>query len=40
MGGQAGETDYPDNYDLLNKLVSNSSEPNYNILIKNTLHLD
>jgi len=34
------DSDYPDNYDLLNKLVSNSSEPNYNILIKNTLHLD
>ena len=34
------DSDYPDNYDLLNKLVSNSSEPNYNIIIKNTLHLD
>tara|TARA_B100001564_G_C20621101_1_gene662386 strand:- start:417 stop:1523 length:1107 start_codon:yes stop_codon:yes gene_type:complete len=34
------DSDYPDNYNLLSKLVSNSSKPNYNIIIKNTLHLD
>lgn len=34
------DSDYPDNYNLLNKLVSNSLKPNYNIIIKNTLHLD
>ena len=34
------ESDYPDNYKLLNQLFSNSSSPSYNIIIKNTLHLD
>jgi pimeloyl-ACP methyl ester carboxylesterase len=34
------ESDYPDNYNLLNQLFSNSSAPSYNIIIKNTLHLD
>ena len=33
-------SNYPDNYNLLSKLVSNSSKPNYNMTIKNTLHLD
>ena len=34
------DSDYPDNYNLLNQLFSNSSALNYNIIIKNTLHLD
>ena len=34
------DSDYPDNYNLLNKLLFNSSGPSYNIIIKNTLHLD
>ena len=34
------DSDYPDNYNLLNQLFSNSSAPSYNIIIKNTLHLD
>ena len=34
------DSDYPDNYNILNQLFSNSSAPNYNIIIKNTLHLD
>ena len=34
------DSDYPNNYHLLNQLFSNSSAPNYNIIIKNTLHLD
>ena len=34
------DSDYPDNYNLLYQLFSNSSAPSYNIIIKNTLHLD
>ena len=34
------DSDYPDNYVLLNKIFSNSSGHNYKIIIKNTLHLD
>ena len=34
------DSDYPDNYNLLNQLFSNSSAPTYNVIIKNTLHLD
>ena len=34
------DSDYPNNYHLLNQLFSNSSAPSYNIIIKNTLHLD
>ena len=34
------DSDYPDNYNLLNQLFSNSSTPKYSIIIKNTLHLD
>ena len=34
------DSDYPDNYNILNQLFSNSSAPSYNIIIKNTLHLD
>ena len=34
------DSDYPDNYNLLNQFFSNSSAPSYNIIIKNTLHLD
>tara|TARA_B100000427_G_scaffold329279_1_gene344891 strand:+ start:1566 stop:2684 length:1119 start_codon:yes stop_codon:yes gene_type:complete len=33
-------SDYPDNYQYLNKLVANSKGPNYNIIIEKTLHLD
>ncbi len=33
-------SDYPDNYNILNQFFSNSSAPSYNIIIKNTLHLD
>ena len=41
MGRPSWEnSDYPNNYNLLNQLFSNSSAPNYNIIIKNTLHLD
>ena len=34
------DSNYPDNYNLLNQLFSNSSALSYNIIIKNTLHLD
>ena len=34
------DSDYPDNYNLLNQLFSNSSALSYNLIIKNTLHLD
>ena len=41
MGRPTWETsDYPDNYNLLKQLFSNSFAPSYNIIIKNTLHLD
>ena len=34
------DSDYPDNYTYLSKLVTNSAKPNYNIAIDKTLHLD
>ena len=34
------DSDYPNNYNLLNQLFSNSSASRYNLIIKNTLHLD
>ena len=34
------DSNYPDNYNLLNQLFSNSSAPRFKIVIKNTLHLD
>ena len=34
------DSDYPNNYKLLNQLFSNSSAHSYNIIIKKTLHLD
>ena len=34
------DSDYPDNYHFLNQLFSNSSALSYNLIIKNTLHLD
>ena len=34
------DSDYPDNYHFLNQLFSNSSTLSYNLIIKNTLHLD
>ena len=41
MGRPSWEgSDYPDNYNILNQFFSNSSAPSYNIIIKNTLHLD
>ena len=34
------DSDYPDNYFILKRLLSNSKSINYNLTIKNTLHLD
>ena len=34
------DSDYPDNYTYLKKLITNTAKPSYNIVIEKTLHLD